>query len=80
MSKEGKWSELAAQVSDDVVRLFAAVGTYDELPAAVAERFGGVVDTLRLDLPDDIDPDQHKDLIGKLQATPVFFDGFKTAV
>jgi probable F420-dependent oxidoreductase len=79
MSKEGKWNELAAQVSDDVVRLFAAVGTYDELPAAVAERFGGVVDTLRLDLPDDIDPDLHKDLIAKLRATPVAFDGFKTA-
>lgn len=79
MSKEGKWSELAEQVSDDVVRLFAAVGTYDELPAAVAERFGGVVDTLRLDLPDDIDPDVHKDLIGKLKSTPVAFEGFKTA-
>ena len=79
MSKEGKWSELAAQVSDDVVRLFAAVGTYEELPAAVAERFGGVVDTLRLDLPDDIDPELHKDLIGKLRATPVAFDGFRTA-
>lgn len=79
MSVDGKWSELASQVSDDVVRLFAAVGDYDALPEAAAERYGGVVDTLRLDLPDDIDPDEHRDLVAKLKAIPSKFEAFKTA-
>mgnify|MGYP002629411370 CR=1 FL=1 len=79
LSVEGKWSELASHVSDDVVRLFAAVGDYDDLPRAAAERYGGVVDTLRLDLPDDIDPDQHKDLIARLKAIPSRFEAFQTA-
>lgn len=79
MSVEGKWNELGSQVSDDVVRLFAAVGDYDALPKAAAESYGGVVDTLRLDLPDDIDPDQHRDLVAKLKAIPSRFEAFKTA-
>src|SRR3546814_14152831 len=42
MSLAGEWDKLAAEVSDDVVHLFAAVGTYDTIPGAIAERFGGV--------------------------------------
>ncbi len=79
LSVEGKWKDLAGEVSDDVVRLFAAVGDYDALPEAAAERFGGVVDTLRLDLPDDIDPDRHRDLIARLKAIPSRFEAFETA-
>ena len=73
LSVEGKWSELAAQVSDDVAHLFAAVGDYENLPAAAAVRYGGVVDTLRLDMPDDIDPDQHRELVARLKAIPSRF-------
>jgi len=79
LSVEGKWNELADQVSDDVARLFAAVGDYEALPEAAAERYGGVVDTLRLDLPDDIDPDRHRELVAKLKAIPGRFEAFDTA-
>jgi probable F420-dependent oxidoreductase len=79
LSVDGKWNELAAQVPDDVVRLFAAVGTYDELPKAIEERFGGVVDVMRMDLPEDIDPDRHADLVKKIQAIPSQFKGFAAA-
>lgn len=79
MSVEGKWADLASQVSDDVVRLFSAAGTYDELPDAAAARYGGVVDTLRLDLADDIDPDRHAELVAKMQAIPSRFEAFQTA-
>jgi len=80
MSKEGRWSELAGEVSDDVVALFAAIGTYENLPQAISDSFGGVVDTIRLDLPDDIEDDRHADLISKIKLIPSGFQSFETAV
>lgn len=76
LSVDGKWSELAAEVPDDVVRLFAAVGTYDELPRAIEQRFGGVVDVMRLDMPADLEADRHAELVSKIQAIPSNFAGF----
>ncbi|MBM4439043.1 MAG: TIGR03617 family F420-dependent LLM class oxidoreductase [Candidatus Rokubacteria bacterium] len=46
MSKAAQWDAMAAEISDDVVRLFAAIGTYRELATAVAQRFGGVADAV----------------------------------
>ena len=48
MSKRGQWSEMAKRVPDEVVRTFAAVGRYDEIAGAIADRFGGVSDTVTL--------------------------------
>jgi hypothetical protein len=44
MTKAGQWDRIAAQVPDDVVHLFAAVGTHAEIAEAIARRFGGAVD------------------------------------
>ena len=79
LSVDGKWDQLAAQVPDDVVRLFAAVGTYDELPKAIEERFGGVADVMRFDFNEGIDPDQHADLVARIKAIPSKFEGFASA-
>lgn len=46
LSRTDGWDQMAAQVSDEVVRLFAAVGRHDELVDAVAERFGGITDAI----------------------------------
>ena len=45
LSKEGKWEEMTAAVSDDVVRLFAAVGRHEEIAAQIEQRFGGVAES-----------------------------------
>ena len=42
----GDWEKLAAQIPDDMLVLFAAVGTFDELPEKVAARFGGISDAI----------------------------------
>jgi probable F420-dependent oxidoreductase len=42
LSREGKWGDMIAAVSDDVVRLFAAVGRWDEIVPAIRERFRGI--------------------------------------
>lgn len=51
MVADRKWDKLAAEVSDDVVELFAAVGTYDNIAKAIETRFEGA-DALRLTLPE----------------------------
>ena len=38
MSVEGRWNEMAAEVPDDVVRIFAACGTYREIAGAITVR------------------------------------------
>src|SRR5256885_11280918 len=46
--RQGRWSEMAKEVPDDVAHLFAAVGGPDPIVAAVRERLGGVVQSLAL--------------------------------
>jgi probable F420-dependent oxidoreductase len=48
LSKNDGWNQMADLVSDDVVRLFAAVGRHDQIVAAITERFGGVADGISL--------------------------------
>jgi probable F420-dependent oxidoreductase len=48
LSKNDGWDHMAELVSDDVVRLFAAVGRHDQLVDAVTERFGGLTDSISL--------------------------------
>ncbi|MBP40073.1 MAG: LLM class F420-dependent oxidoreductase [Chloroflexi bacterium] len=64
MSKKGQWDEMTAEVSDDVVRLFAAVGRHDEICEAIEERFGDIVDAVSCDgLP--------KGLVQDIAAIPI---------
>jgi alkanesulfonate monooxygenase SsuD/methylene tetrahydromethanopterin reductase-like flavin-dependent oxidoreductase (luciferase family) len=62
--RQGKWSELAKEVPDDVAHLFAAVGRHDQIKGAIEERFGGLVDslTLRGDGVDLVPPDLVQDI------------------
>jgi probable F420-dependent oxidoreductase len=70
MSLDGKWNEMAKEVPDDVVRLFAAIGTYDELPKAIEERFGGIADSISLDFPPGTDPDLQRDVLARIRRIP----------
>ncbi|MDE2006794.1 MAG: TIGR03617 family F420-dependent LLM class oxidoreductase [Rhodospirillales bacterium] len=76
LSREGKWSEMAALVSDDVLDLFCARAVYDDLPAAIARRFGGLVDTVSLDFPADIPAPTRRAVVAAIQAVPHRFAGF----
>jgi probable F420-dependent oxidoreductase len=64
MVRAGKWNELAKEVPDDVVHLFAAVGRHDQIVGAIASRFGGLVDalTLRGDGVGEVPPDLLRDI------------------
>jgi hypothetical protein len=77
MSKAGQWSLMPAEVSDDVVRLFAAVGTHKELARAVAARFGGAVDAVGVSGGYGMRQDLPPGLVQDLQRIPSRFEGFR---
>jgi probable F420-dependent oxidoreductase len=73
MSKAGQWDRMAAEISDDVVRLFAAIGTYRDIARAVEERFGGAVDTVSLSGGYGLHQDIPPDVIQEIQRIPGAF-------
>jgi alkanesulfonate monooxygenase SsuD/methylene tetrahydromethanopterin reductase-like flavin-dependent oxidoreductase (luciferase family) len=77
LTRQGKWSEMAREVPDNVVHLFAAVGRHDQIVAAIERRFGGLVDalTLRGDGVGDVPPD----LVQDIRRLPHVFLGFAQA-
>lgn len=78
MSVEGKWDQMAQEVSDDAVRIFAACGTYGELPKAVADRFGGAADSIDIHFPAGAPAGLVKELVTDIQRIPQGFAGFNT--
>jgi len=64
MSKAGEWSEMTDAISDDVLDLFCAHGTHDEIGAEVGGHFGGLVDGVGLD------SDTPGEVIEAIQAVP----------
>ncbi|MGH1490720.1 MAG: TIGR03617 family F420-dependent LLM class oxidoreductase [Acidimicrobiales bacterium] len=60
LSKNDGWDQMSDLISDDVVRLFAAVGRHDELVGAITERFGGLSESISLGaggVPTEVPPD-----------------------
>jgi len=46
LSMEGKWPQMAEEITDEILDEFAVVGTYDELLPKIKERYFGLVSTL----------------------------------
>lgn len=78
MSVEGHWDRMAAEVSDDTVRIFAACGRYDELAGAVERRFGGVADSIDVHFPTGTEPGLMRELVADIRRIPHTFAGFQT--
>jgi probable F420-dependent oxidoreductase len=67
LSLEGKWREMANLITDDVIDEFGVVATYDELPAKLRERWGGIFTSFGLsEFPQD-DQRQARNLIEALR-------------
>jgi len=78
LSKQGRWSEMAREVPDEVVRTFAAVGTYDEIAARIGERFGGVTDSVTLGFERGTPEGLVREVLAEVRAVPSPFRGFPT--
>ena len=78
MSVQGKWSEMARQVSDDTLRLFAACGTYGEIAGEIERRFGGAADSITIPLPPGWEAEPVGEMLEEIHRIPHAFRGFKT--
>jgi hypothetical protein len=78
MSVANQWDKMGAEISDDVVRIFAACDTYDQLPRAIDERFSGVADSIDIDFPPTTSPGLVRELVTDIKRTPHVFTGFDT--
>jgi len=43
LSKQQRWEEMPARISDDVLHTYVTIGTHEEIGAKLADRYGGVV-------------------------------------
>jgi len=79
LSRQGRWEEMAPEVPDEVVHTFAAVAPYPDLAHAVEERFGGLSDSLMLDLPAGTRPGLARELVAELRRIPAPCPELRTA-
>jgi hypothetical protein len=78
MSVAGRWHDMAAEVSDDIVRIFAACATYEGLAQAIAQRFGDAADSIDLEFPADAPSGLQRELLADIRRIPHRFTGFDT--
>ena len=78
MSVEGRWDQMAAEVPEEAVRIFAACGTYGEIAKAIEQRFGGVADSIDLHFPPDTPAGLQRELVTDIRRIPHTFAGFDT--
>lgn len=68
MSKRGQWEAMGELLPDELVDAFAVVAPPDKVPAAIAERYGGMVTRVSLYAPYRLGRDTIKGLIEGLRA------------
>jgi hypothetical protein len=78
MSVAGRWNDMPAEITDDVVRIFAAVGTFDEITAAIEARYGGLADAVELNFPAGTPSGLQRELVADVRRIPHRFEGFDT--
>ena len=78
MSVQGKWKEMAKEISDDTLRLFAACGTYAEIAGEIERRFGDVADSITINPPPDWQPGPVREMLADIHRIPHGFRGFKS--
>ncbi|MEM8608073.1 MAG: TIGR03617 family F420-dependent LLM class oxidoreductase [Myxococcota bacterium] len=74
MSKTGRWKEMASAIPDEVLDEFGIFATYDQLPAAIAARFGGLTDTVEFGFEPDTDIDYAREIVARVRAVKTPFE------
>ena len=81
LPRENRWSEMAEQIPEDFIDLFATVAGYEALPEAVAKRYGGSADTVLLQIGLEEDVERLARCVAEIRRIPSpFADYTKRAV
>ncbi len=80
MTKEGRWDALAAEIPDETLDLFAAIGRHDEIAAIIERRFGGLADTIYASMSSLVRSDMPRELVADIRRIPCAFERFQTDV
>ncbi len=76
MTKQGRWSALAAEIPDELVHACTAVGRHDQIADAVRARYGGLTDTLVASASYAMPSDLPAEVIADVARVPAAFTGF----
>jgi len=52
-TREGRWDEMDAMVSDEIIEAFVPTATYDEIAELILSRYGDVADGILFPVPED---------------------------
>src|SRR5262249_32067689 len=61
-----------AGIAAGVVEAFVVAARYDELPAKLRERYGGIADSIGLELPAEINSERVRSLLDEIRTIPTF--------
>ena len=77
LSRQGKWQEMGNLVSDDMLEAYAIITTPEDLPAALAKRYGGKVDRIQIDETwfEGVSDEQVANLVTAIKKIPSHKDG-----
>jgi probable F420-dependent oxidoreductase len=78
MTREGRWKEMAAEISDEVLDIFAVIAPYSEIKGLVQARFGGLSDSVELGYQPGVSPEQLAEVVQDLATIPTRFEGHDT--
>ena len=68
MSKQGKWTEMAEVVDDEILNTFAVVGEPEAIAPELSRRYGDVIQRISFYAPYQADPERWKQVMADLKA------------
>jgi probable F420-dependent oxidoreductase len=73
LSVEGKWDDMVGVITDDMMEEFCVIGTWDELPARMREKYAGINTQISFAAGDPKNPDEEaqiREIIQELKKIP----------
>ncbi len=83
MSIEGKWDEMVGVITDEMIEEFAVIGTWDELPSKMREKYAGINTQISFTPDEPRNPDEEaqiREIIGELKSIPTVGEAIPTPV
>ncbi len=70
LSKAQRWEEMPGRINDEVLHMYATVGTYGEIGKKLVQRYGGLVTDVEFSIPCTTPAEKAtmRDLLGQLRA------------